>query len=79
MGKLTIAAGIALLVFGLLGFPPVADLLVVALNSLFGDSHTYYRVVATDQGSGYMPALLVATGLLFCSAGIVLHYRHKRR
>ncbi|MFT3756849.1 MAG: hypothetical protein QM769_13085 [Pseudoxanthomonas sp.] len=78
MGKSLIIFGAVVLAFGLLGLPPVADLLPVSLNSLFGDSHTYYRVVPTSKGSNFVPAFLIAIGLLLFGMGLALHRRHKR-
>jgi hypothetical protein len=78
MGKAIIAIGAIVLVIGLLGIPPIADLLSVSLNSLLGDSHTTYRIVPTAQSSSLVSAFLIATSLLLCGAGLALHRRRKR-
>ena len=77
MGKSVIAIGTIILIIGLARVLPIADLLPVSLSSFFGDSHSYYRIVPTDQSSGLTPTFLIATGLLLCGAGIVLHRRRK--
>lgn len=78
MGKSIIAIGAVILLVGLLGLPPIADFLPVSFRLPSSDPYTYYRVVPTGQDSHLASALLAATGLLLCGAGLVIHRRRKR-
>ena len=79
MGKAIIAIGVVVLLIGLTGFTPITNWLPAALNSLFGDSHTYFRIVGTDRSSGLVPASLIAVGLILCGVGFAFPRRREKR
>jgi len=73
VGKAIIAVGVLLAVIGILGIPPIADVLPLSFSFPSSDSHTYYRVVRTGNSSWLVPTLIILAGLALCRAGLVVH------
>lgn len=73
-----VTIGVITLIVGLITIPAITDLLSVSTNSLFANSHTYYRIVPTSQSSNLVTAPLIGIGLLLVGAGFALRRRHQR-
>jgi len=77
MSKLATAVGLVTFLIGALGLPGIRDYLPLTfeplLNSAMGNSHTFYRMVPTQDSSIFGPLLVMGIGFAFVAIGQILH------
>jgi hypothetical protein len=78
LANLAIALGVIVATFGLIGTPVIQDLLPVDFMLSAGDKTTqqYLRAVpATAQSTGYLPYVLLVTGVVLFIVGVLSRRR----